>query len=226
MDVAAAERLGVDYFAGCRFHEWRSAQEDRALVANDYRLVTHGGDVGAACRARTEYRGDLRDTLRGHPCLVVENATEVIAIREHLVLPRQECAPGIDQVDAGQAVLPGDLLGAQMFLDRQRIIGPAFHRRVVGDDHAVDVAYLTNARDDARGGDFVVVQAICRELTDLQERRTLVDQFPDAVARQQFAALQVFLPRPLAAALGNFRLYLAQRFGQLSIGRRVFLEVG
>ncbi len=42
MHVAAAEGLGVDDLAGRRLHERRAAEEDRALVADDDRLVAHG----------------------------------------------------------------------------------------------------------------------------------------------------------------------------------------
>jgi hypothetical protein len=40
----------------------------------------------------------------------------MIAVGKHLVLQRQVGAAGVDQVDAGQAVLEGDLLGAECFL--------------------------------------------------------------------------------------------------------------
>ena len=39
------------------------AEEDRALVAHDHGLVAHRRHVGAAGRARTQHRGDLRDAL-------------------------------------------------------------------------------------------------------------------------------------------------------------------
>ena len=42
--------------------------------------------------ARAHHDGDLRDALRGHARLVVEDAPEVIAIGEDLGLQRQEGA--------------------------------------------------------------------------------------------------------------------------------------
>ena len=73
---------------------------------------------------------------RRHRRLVVEDAAEMLAVGKDLVLVRQVGAAGIDEVDAGQMVLPRDLLGAQMLLHRDRIIGPALDRGVVGDDDA------------------------------------------------------------------------------------------
>ena len=69
-----------------------------------------------------------------HARLVEEDAAEVIAIGEHLGLQRQERAAGVDEVDAGQAILQRDLLRADVLLDRDRIVGAALDRGVVGDD--------------------------------------------------------------------------------------------
>ena len=67
MQVAAAEFLGGDDLAGGRLHQRRAAEEDRALVAHDHRLVAHRGHVGAAGGAGSEHGGDLRDA----PALIV-----------------------------------------------------------------------------------------------------------------------------------------------------------
>ena len=48
VDVAAAEFLGRDDFAGGRTHQRRPGEEDGALVAHYDALVGHRGDVGAA----------------------------------------------------------------------------------------------------------------------------------------------------------------------------------
>jgi len=74
--------------------------------------------------------------LRGQVGLVEEDAAEVVAVGEDLVLVRQVRAAGVDQVDAGQAVLRGDFLRAQVLLHRHREVGAALDRGVVADDHA------------------------------------------------------------------------------------------
>ena len=105
VQVAATELLGRHHLAGRGLHQRRAAEEDGALVAHDHRLVAHRRDVCAACGARPEHRGDLRNPFGGQVGLVVEDATEVLAVGEHLVLARQERSPGVHQVDARQPVL-------------------------------------------------------------------------------------------------------------------------
>jgi hypothetical protein len=136
--VAAAEVLGADHLAGGRLHQRRAAEEDGALVLDDDQSRRHRRHVGAAGGARAHHHRDLRDALRRHVGLVVEDAAEVVAVGEDLVLLRQEGAAGVDQVDAGQAVLLRDLLRAQVLLHRHRVVGAALHGGVVGDDHALD----------------------------------------------------------------------------------------
>ena len=85
--------------------------------------------------------------LRRHPRLVEEDAAEVLAIGKDLGLQRQERAARVDEVDAGQAVLERDLLRAQVLLDRERVVGAALDRGVVGDDQHLA------ARDAADAGD-------------------------------------------------------------------------
>ena len=117
---------------------------------DDDGFVGHRRHVGAARGARAHHDRDLRDALGRHPRLVEEDPAEVIAIGEDLGLERQERAAGIDQVDAGQAVLQRDLLRADVLLDGQRIVGAAFDRRVVGDDQHFAARDAADAGDDAR----------------------------------------------------------------------------
>ena len=48
--------------------------------------------------------------------LIIEDASKVVAVGKYLVLRRQIGASRVDKVDAGQAILRGDLLSPQMFL--------------------------------------------------------------------------------------------------------------
>src|SRR5204862_345123 len=82
-----------------------------AGALHDHVLVRHGGNVGAPGGAHAEDRRDLRDSLRGHDRLVVEDPAEVLLVREYLRLERQEDAARIHQVDRRQVVLHRDLLG-------------------------------------------------------------------------------------------------------------------
>ena len=188
MDVGAAELLGAHDLAGRRLHERRAGEEDRALLANDDRLVRHRRHVRAARRARAHDDGDLRDAFRRHRRLVVEDAAEVVAVREDVGLVRQVRAARIDEIDARQPVLARDLLRAQVLLHRHRVVGAALDRRVVADDHAFAAGHAADAGDDAGRRDVVVVHAERGELRELEERAARVEQRADALARQQLAA--------------------------------------
>ncbi len=101
--------------------------------------------------------------------LVVEDAAEVIAVREDLVLQRQERAAGIDEVDAGQVILRGDLLRAQMLLHRHRKISAALDRRIVRDDDDFRAVHAADAGHHAGGRGTAVVHAVRRERRELEE---------------------------------------------------------
>ncbi len=169
MQVAAAEIFGGHHLAGRGLHQRWAAEEDRALVAHDHRLVAHRRHVRTACGARPEDGGDLRDAFGRQVGLVIEDATEVLAVGENLVLARQERSPGVDKVNTRQAVLPGDLLCAQVLLDGDRVIRAALHRRVVGHDHAFATGDSADACDHSRAGAFVVVHAVGGQRSQLQE---------------------------------------------------------
>ena len=101
--------------------------------------------------------------------MVVEDTTEVVAIREDLGLQRQERAARVDEVDAGQAILEGDLLRAHVLLDGHREVGPALHRRVVGDEHRLAPVHAADACHDARGGRRAAVKLVRGERRELEE---------------------------------------------------------
>ncbi len=130
-------------------HQRRPAEEDRPRALDDHGLVAHRRNVGAAGGAGAHDHGDLRDALRRHPRLVVEDAAEVLAVREDVGLQRQERAARVDEVDAGQPVLLRDLLRAHVLLDGHRVVGAALHGRVVGDDHHLAPGDAADAGDDA-----------------------------------------------------------------------------
>ena len=191
MHVGAAQFLGGHHFAGGRLHQRRAAEEDRALFAHDHRFIAHGRHVGAAGGAAAHHAGDLRNALRRQVGLVVEDAAEVVAVGEHLVLQRQEGATGIDQVDAGQVVLLGDLLRAQVLLHRHRVIGAALDRGVIGHDHALHAAHPADAGHHARSGHGVFIHAMRGQRRDFEEGAAWVEQGVDAVTHQQLAACGV-----------------------------------
>jgi hypothetical protein len=210
MEVAATELLGGDDLTDRRLHQRRSAEEDRALVADDHGLVAHRGNVGAASRAGSEHRRDLRHARCRHPRLVVEDASEVVAIREDLVLHRQECPAGIDEVDAREPVLECDLLRAEMLLDGEGVVRAALDGRVVADHHHVSAVHQADARDDARAGGLSPVHVARRQRCDLDEGAPLIEEARDAIAGQELPASDMALSRRDGPAEGCCRQPLPQ----------------
>ena len=200
VQVAAAELLGRDDLAGGGLHQRRTAEKDRALLADDDGLVAHRRHVGAARRARAQYRRHLRNALGAHGRLVVEDPPEMLAVGKHLVLARQEGAAGVDEVDARQPILQRDLLCAQVLLDRHRVVGAALDRRVVGDDHALAPGHPADPGDDPGSRGLVVVHTGGGQRRQLQERAARIEQAIHPFAGQQLAAADVTFPRAFIAA--------------------------
>ncbi len=134
----------------------------------------------------------------------------MVAVREHLVLHRQEGAAGIHQVDAGQIVLQRDFLRAQMLLHRDRIVGAALDRGVVGDDHAFLAVDGADAGDCAGAGHLIAIHAQRRQRGEFEEGGARIEQRIDALARQQLASRVVLAARRLGAAPRDVRGFLAQ----------------
>ena len=91
-------------------------------------------------------------------------------------------------IDAGQIVLPRDILGAQMLLHRHRIIGAALDGRVIGDDHAFAPRDPPDAGDDAGGMHVAAIEAVGGERRQFEKGRAGIEQQIDALARQHLAA--------------------------------------
>ncbi len=212
--VGAAEVLGGHDLAGGRLHQRRAAEEDRAVALDDDALVAHRRHVGAAGGARAHHDSDLRDARGRHLRLVVEDPPEVVAVGEDLGLQRQEGAARVDQVDARQVVLLGDLLGAQVLLDRHREVGAALHGGVVGHDHALASVDAADPGDDAGAGHRRLPRRAVhlggRQRAQLEEGAAGVEQAVDPLAGQHLAAPGVLGPRRLAAARPCRRQPLAQ----------------
>ena len=149
VDVGPAELLGRHLLSRGSLHERRAAEKDRAGSPDDDGLVGHGGNVGAAGRARPHDDRNLRDALRRHARLVEEDTSEMLAIRKDLRLKRQERAAGIDEVDARQAVVERDLLRPHMFLDGDRVVRATLDGRIVRDDEHLAAGDAPDAGDDA-----------------------------------------------------------------------------
>ena len=169
VDVRAAELLRGHLLPGRRLHERRAADEDRPRAAHDHGLVGHRRHVRAAGGAGAHDDRDLRDPERGQARLVEEDAAEVVAVGEDLGLEREEGAAGVDEIDAREAVLAGDLLRAEVLLHGQRVVRAALHGGVVRDDRALASLDDADPGDDPGGGGVAVVEVLCGERVQLEE---------------------------------------------------------
>ena len=201
--VGTAQFLRGHDLPGSCLDQRRSAEENGPLPGHDDRLVGHGRDIGAARSARSHHDRDLRDPPRRHSGLVVEASPEVITVWKHFVLQGQVGTAGIHEVNARQRILGGDVLGAQVLLDRNGVVRSAFHRCIVHDQHAGPSGDRTDARDESGGRRLSVVQIAGRQRREFQKRRPGVQQAIDPLPRQQLTAGNVPLARSGAAALTN-----------------------
>ena len=99
VQIAAAQRLGRDDFAGRRLDQWRAAKKNGALVLDDNGLVRHRRHIGAAGGATAHHHGDLGDPFGRHIGLIVERAAKMLAVGEDIVLIREIGAAAVDQID-------------------------------------------------------------------------------------------------------------------------------
>ena len=94
----------------------------------------------------------------------------MLAIREHLILKRQEGTAGVHQIDARKVILQGHFLRAEVLLHRHREVGATLDRGVVGDDHHLATGDPADAGDDACARRLILVHAIRGQRRQFQER--------------------------------------------------------
>ena len=191
--------LGADFLPGRRAHQGGPGEEDGARAAHDHRLVAHGRDVGPSGGARAHHGRDLGDALGGEAGLVVEDAPEVLPVGEDLRLQGEEGPAGIHKVDAGEVVLQGHLLGPQVLLHRQGVVGAALDGGVVGHHQHRPPGDGADAGDDAPRRHLVLVHPPRCERRELQERGVRIEEAGDPLADEQLAPGLVALPGPRRA---------------------------
>ena len=149
------------------------------------------------------HRGDLRDSLGGHAGLVEEDAPEVVAVWEDLVLEWEERTARVDEVDAREVVLLGDLLRAQVLLDRQRKVRATLDGGVVCNDHAFLPLDDADPRDHSGRRCLALVQLPGGEGSQLEERASRIEEAVYPLTGRELAARPVALDRLVPAAPRN-----------------------
>src|SRR5204863_2600826 len=105
------------------------------------------------------------------------------------------------------------LLGPEVLLHGHRVVAAALDRGVISDDDDGRALDRANAGDDPCGRRVVVVEAVCRERTQLEEWASGVQQPVDPLADGKLAALSMAGDRSVVAARstpGDGRLAAAQ----------------
>jgi len=199
--AATGEDVTAEELGGATLHTRRSGVADHYAVSDEHALAL------------------------AHRRLVEEDPPEVLAVGEDLVLQRQEGAAGVDEVDARKPVVQRHLLRAQVLLDRHRVVGAALDGGVIRNDHALAPGHAAHAGDDPGARRVAVVHAVRGERRELQERRALVEQAVDALARQQLPARRVSRARLLAAAQPHPLELRTQIGGKRLVGLGVGLEL-
>jgi hypothetical protein len=105
-----------------------------------------------------------------------------------------------------------------VLLHRHRVVGAALDGGVVRDDHALPAGHPADPGDDAGRRRSTVVQAVCGQRRQLQERAPGIQQRIHTVTRQQLPALDVPRPRPLATPASDHGELLVELVDEGSMG--------
>ena len=124
-----------------------------------------------------------------------------------------------------QTVLLGDLLRAEVLLDRERVIGAALDGRVVRNDHALASFNRRDARHDAGRGCRVGIDAVRGERRKFEKRRERIAQPVDALASRKLPPAAMAFHRRRASAVAHFAKPFAQAADRFAHRRFVLVKV-
>src|SRR4029077_9717128 len=134
---------------------------------------------------------------------------------------RQERPAAFHEVDARQTVVARDLLGAQVLLHRDGVIGAALHRRVIRHHHALAPGDPSYSGNDPGAGDIAAVHTVGGELRELEKRAAGIEQHPDALASGELAGCLVLVRGGPGAAAGEAGDLRVQAFDECAHGELV-----
>mmetsp|Transcript_27389 Transcript_27389/g.79408 ORF Transcript_27389/g.79408 Transcript_27389/m.79408 type:complete len:512 (-) Transcript_27389:745-2280(-) len=232
---AAAQCLLISILPGRGLDQRRPTKVDGAVALNDYRLIAHGRRVSAASGAHAANDRDLRDAQGGHPGLVVELSAAFHEHRGQISLER-EVPPGllvssaalrvelgpaaIDQIDARQPVLLGDLLCPQPLPVAYGVGDAALDRRVGPEEEALPAVDDADRAHDASAVHPAAVHLPTGQSREFQDFRPGVDDPVYPLPHQHLPAALVQGPGLLRPA----SLHDGQPSLQLVAQRLVVLE--
>ncbi len=201
--IRAAEVFLGNGFADGGFDHGRAGQKCKGQLFNHDRFRGQIHHVGAAGRVSAGRERVLFDAFGRHAAHVVKHGSEMTVVGEAAELERQIDSAGVGDINAGEAALLGDGLGAHVLFQRDRKIGPRGIAVFVGENHAVFSVNGADARDHAAARDvpafffFINGAAVKLFLADLVARvqphfkkfRAGINQHLNQVAHRFFALL-------------------------------------
>ncbi len=149
----------------------------------------------------------------------------MLAVGKDLALQGEERAAGIDQIETGEVVCQGDLLRAQVLLDRDREIGAALDGGVVGHDDDFMPADAADAGHDAGRWSLILIHAFGGQWREFEEGAGRIDHAVNALMHRQLAATALPLVLSWSATRACSRQALLQLLDHVEIGRAVGLEL-
>ena len=175
MDIAPAQIFSSHDLPGSGLDQRWSPKKNRALMHDDDGFITHRRDIRPASGAGPHNHSDLRNAFGRHGCLIIKNPTKMIPIRKHFILIRQVGTTGIDQIQARQIVLISNFLRAQMFFNRDRIIGAALDGRVITHDDTFLTRHPSDTRNNTGGrrsshAMLILIHVVGGELREFKKR--------------------------------------------------------
>src|SRR5690606_16753153 len=115
---------------GC-FDQVTSGKKDATGIFNYNCLIAHNWQISASRDAASHYRGNLGNAHTAHDGIISEYPSKMFLIREDLILHWQVYSRTIYQVNYGQPVFNGNLLGSQVLLCSNGKPGTCLHGSII-----------------------------------------------------------------------------------------------
>ena len=130
----AAEFFGGSFLADGGLDEGGTGEEEAGAFGHED-VIAHDREIRAAGDAHAHDGGDLRDAHGAHDGVVAEDAAEIVSVGEDVFLEGEEHAGGVDEINGGDAIFDGDVLGANHFFRGHGEKRAGFYGGVVDDEH-------------------------------------------------------------------------------------------
>ena len=136
---------------------------------------------------------------------------------EHFVLHGQECTTRVNEVDTRKMILMSNRLRTDVLLDRHWVIGTALDGCIVGYEENFPAVNTADTGDNACGVSTAIVQIVCSEWREFEERRPRIDDALNTFTCKHFVTTSMTFNVLLATTLVNEIETFTQRFNESKI---------